>query len=133
MGTTESLRSRYGGTIDKDALERTMRLLCAAGALEQCSGDGVEECFKLTNVGALLQTDGLPSHQPSLACAVESWTDPRKLRAWAALPELVLGRCEGASAYEQANGGSVAEHLRGDHAYGEFVRFVGGRARSEDR
>lgn len=79
-------------TVDVDALDRTLRLLCAAGALEQSA----DERYGLTAVGALLQTEGLPAHQPSLACCVESWTNPCGQKAWDALPELILGRCVGA-------------------------------------
>ena len=108
-----------------------MRLLCSAGALEQCqdakasSTAAAVHSYRLTPVGTLLRTEDLPAGQPSLACAVESWTDPRELKAWASLPDLVLGKCTGPSAYEHANGGTVEQHLRHDRAYGELVAFIG--------
>lgn len=123
---SEELHARHGGELDTDALERTLRLLCSAGALEQCQASSAPvHSYRLTAVGTLLRKENLPAGQPSLACAVESWTDPRELRAWANLPDQVLGKCHGSSAYEQANGGTVAQHLRHDRAYGELVAFIG--------
>ena len=111
-----------GPVVREDALERTMRLLCGAGVLDVC-GEDARSCtrYRLTAVGALLQTEGLPAQQPSLACCIEHWMGASELRAWSALPEYILGGGGGASAFVMANGGSVAAHVRGSRAYSEFV------------
>ena len=86
----ESLRGRGDADVNEDALERTMRLLCASGVLDQCAEapEGRGALYRLTPVGALLQTG---AEQPSLACAVVHWTGPAVLGAWSKLPELILG------------------------------------------
>ena len=87
----ESLRGRGDAdVVNEDALERTMRLLCASGVLDQCAEApaGRGALYRLTPVGALLQTG---AEQPSLACAVVHWTGPAVLGAWSKLPELILG------------------------------------------
>lgn len=144
----ESLRSSGHADVNGDALERTMRLLCASGVLEHYAEapDGRGALYRLTAVGALLQTGDSDSgagagaagaDQPSLACAVLHWTDPAQLGAWSKLPELILGGgglvmgasesgLVGASAFELANGEGAATQLRCDPSYGELVRFIGG-------
>ena len=86
----ESLRGRSDADVNEDALERTMRLLCASGVLDQCAEapGGRGALYRLSPVGALLQTG---AEQPSLACAVVHWTGPAVLGAWSKLPELILG------------------------------------------
>ena len=142
----ESLCSSGHADVNGDALERTMRLLCASGVLEHCAEapEGRGALYRLTPVGALLQTGdsdsgagaGVGADQPSLACAVLHWTDPAQLGAWSKLPELILGGgglvmgasesgLVGASAFELANGEGAAAQLRCDPSYGELVRFIG--------
>ena len=143
----ESLRSSGHADVNEDALERTMRLLCASGVLDHCAEapEGRGALYRLTAVGALLQTGdsdngagagAAGADQPSLACAVLHWTDPAQLGAWSKLPELILGGgglvmgasesgLAGASAFELANGEGAAAQLRCDPSYGELVRFIG--------
>ena len=137
----KSLRGSGHVDVNCDALERTMRLLCASGALEHCADapEGRGALYQLTAVGALLQTGdiGAGVSQPSLACAVLHWTDQAQLGAWSKLPELILGGgglvmgasesgLVGASALELANGGAAAAELRCDPSYGELVSYIGG-------
>lgn len=91
----EQICTKLGTNVNKDALQRTLRLLESAGILEYSEGNCESEWgfFSLSNTGALLQTQ--VENQPSMACGVLHWTEEPLWNAWMRLPEHIMGKRNG--------------------------------------
>jgi hypothetical protein len=110
--TIDAIAERIGArAIRKDALHRCMRLLAAQGFFEEeeaaASGPGSawgEATYRLTPLGALLQTSVSAEMQPSLSCMVLHLLEPPMWKAWMSLPDYVAGTSTSPTAWETANG-----------------------------
>jgi SAM-dependent methyltransferase len=123
----EEIADKVGGNVRKEALYRCVRLLAACGFFEELAGgsDGsARAMYRLTPLGALLQTRVAPELQPSFACGVLTWFEPPMWKAWMSLPDYVAGAAD-ALPWDSANGLSVwdyySSHEESSQPFNEFM------------
>lgn len=104
--------ARVGGTPNKDALLRCLRLLAVAGVFTESSRDGVF-AYALTDVGALFQT-GAP--KPGMACGAHHWIGQPMWESFAELTDYVAGLAT-AVPFEMAHKKPIYEFYKERGAY----------------
>jgi SAM-dependent methyltransferase len=93
---------------NKEALLRTMRLLCSVGVFYEDAPPHEEIVFGLAPAGALLQTTCTNSSLPSMASFVSHWTETPMWNAWSELGGYIAGK-HATNPFEVANGQSLVD------------------------
>jgi hypothetical protein len=112
--TIDEIASEMNGVdANKEALLRTMRLLCSVGVFyEDTLQQQLDEIvFGLAPAGALLQTTCMHNPQPSMASFVSHWTEKPMWNAWSELGNYIAGK-HATNPFEAANGKSLVDFYR---------------------
>ena len=117
--TMEEIVSELDGGSNKEALLRTMRLLCSVGVFYE-EQHNEEVVFGLAPVGALLQTR---TQQPSMASFVLHWTEKPMWDAWAELVDYIAGK-HSTTPFEAANGKSLIDFYKDNPQSAQYRNAV---------
>jgi len=122
--TVEEMSGHLSETVNKDYLQRCMRLLSLAGIFEEFGGPDGEFMFGLTPAGALLQTK---ASQPSVASGMLHWMEKPMWNAWSELSDAVAGTGPHQIPFNAANSMPVfdyyAQHSQSAEHLNEFMSF----------
>ena len=117
--TMDEIVSEMDGGSNKEALLRTMRLLCSVGVFYEEQQN--EVVFGLAPVGALLQTR---TTQPSMASFVSHWTEKPMWEAWAELVDYIAGKHSTSTPFEAANGKSLIDFYKDNPQSAQYRNAV---------
>lgn len=122
--SVEQLGTQLPETLNKEYLQRSLRMLTQAGIFEESAGPDGEHLFSLTDAGALLQTK---APQPSVACGMLHWMEKPMWGAWAELSDVIAGTAKEAVPFSVANGAPIfdyyAKHPESAEPFNQFMSF----------
>jgi len=122
--SVQQIGAQLPEAVNKDHLQRTLRLLSLHGIFEESAGPDGECLFSLSLAGALLQTK---APQPSVACGMLHWMEKPMWKSWSELPDVIAGTGSHAVPFQLANGVPIfeyyAQHPESAEPFNQFMSF----------